>query len=97
LSLIPSLLIVLSIYYPLKAYNSVMIVGICRGGGDTRFCLFYDVFFMWTVAIPLAYTISLTSFSYVWLVYALIMVEEPLKMILGLTRLKSGKWLHCVI
>jgi hypothetical protein len=97
LSLIPSLLIVLSIYYPLKAYNSIMIVGICRGGGDTRFSLFYDVFFMWAVAIPLAYTISLTSFSYVWLVYALIMAEEPLKMILGLTRLKSGKWLHCVI
>ncbi|MGP1438712.1 MAG: MATE family efflux transporter [Treponema sp.] len=97
LSLIPSLLVVLSIYYPLKAYNSVMIVGICRGGGDTRFSLFYDVFFMWVVAIPIAYTISLTSFSYVWLIYALIMAEEPLKMILGLTRLKSGKWLHCVI
>ena len=97
LSLVPSLLIVLSIYYPLKAYNSVMIVGVCRGGGDTRFSLFYDVFFMWTVAIPLAFTISLTSFSYVWLIYALIMIEEPLKMILGLTRLKSGKWLHCVI
>ena len=97
LSLVPSLLIVLSIYYPLKAYNSVMIVGICRGGGDTRFSLFYDVFFMWTVAIPIAFTVSLTSFSYVWLIYGLIMIEEPLKMILGLTRLKSGKWLHCVI
>ena len=97
LSLVPSLLIVLSIYYPLKAYNSVMIVGVCRGGGDTRFSLFYDVVFMWTVAIPLAFIVSFTSFSYVWLIYALIMIEEPLKMILGLSRLKSGKWLHCVI
>ena len=97
LSLVPSLLIVLSVYYPLKAYNSVMIVGICRGGGDTRFSLFYDVAFMWTVAIPLAYIASLTHFSYVWLIYALIMIEEPLKMILGLVRLKNGKWLHCVI
>ena len=74
-----------------------MIVGVCRGGGDTRFSLFYDVFFMWTVAIPLAYTVSLTHFSYVWLIYALIMAEEPLKMVLGLIRLKSGRWLHCVI
>lgn len=97
LSLIPTLLLVLSIYYPLKAYNSVMIVGVCRGGGDTRFSLFYDIFFMWAVAIPLAYTVSLTNFAYVWLIYASIMSEEPLKMILGLIRLKSGKWLHCVV
>lgn len=97
LSIIPSLLTVLAIYYPLRAFNSVMIVGVCRGGGDTRFSLFYDVFFMWAFAIPLAYTISLTSFSYVYLIYACIMIEEPFKTILGLTRLKSGKWLHCVI
>ena len=97
LSIIPSLLIVLAMCYPLKAFNAVMVVGVCRGGGDTRFSLFYDVFFMWAVAIPLAYTISLTSFSYVWLIYGFIMIDEPLKTILGLARLKSGKWLHCVI
>jgi len=97
LSLIPSLLITLAIYYPLRAFNSVMIVGVCRGGGDTRFSLFYDIFFMWAVAIPLSYIISFTQFSFVWLIYATIMSEEPLKLILGLFRLKSGKWLHCVI
>lgn len=97
LSLIPSLLITLAIYYPLRAFNSVMIVGVCRGGGDTRFSLFYDVFFMWIIAIPLSYIISFTHFSFVWLIYATIMSEEPLKLILGLFRLKSGKWLHCVI
>ena len=97
LSLIPSLLITLAIYYPLRAFNSVMIVGVCRGGGDTRFSLFYDIFFMWSIAIPLSYAISFTHLSFVWIIYAAIMSEEPLKLILGLFRLKSGKWLHCVI
>ena len=98
LDIVPSLLITLALYYPLKAFNVVMIVGVCRGGGDTRFSLFYDVLFMWIFAIPLAYSIS--SFSYLsppYLIYACIMSEEPIKLILGLIRLKSGKWLHCVI
>ena len=97
LSLVPPLLITLSIFYPLKAFNSVMIVGVCRGGGDTRFSLFYDVFFMWAFAIPLAYFLLYIHFSVVWLIYACILSEEPLKMLLGLARLKSGKWLHCVV
>ncbi len=97
LSLVSPLLLTLYVYYPLKAFNSVMIVGVCRGGGDTRFSLFYDVFFMWAVAIPLAYSASYFGISTVWIIYAMIMSEEPLKMILGLARLKSGKWLHCVV
>jgi len=98
LNMIPSLLITLSLYYPLKAFNVVMIVGVCRGGGDTRFSLFYDVLFMWIFAIPLAYAISTFSNTAIpHVVYACIMAEEPIKLILGLTRLKSEKWLHCVI
>ena len=98
LNIVPSLMTTLALYYPLKAFNVVMIVGVCRGGGDTRFSLFYDVLFMWIFAIPLAYTISiLPHFALPWVVYALIMAEEPIKLIMGLTRLKSGKWLHCVI
>ena len=75
-----------------------MIVGVCRGGGDTRFSLIYDILFMWTVAIPLAFIISsFNTLAIPYVVYATIMSEEPLKMILGLARMKSGKWLHCVV
>ena len=98
LNLVPSLVITLATYYPLKAFNSVMIVGVCRGGGDTRFSLIYDILFMWTVAIPLAFIISsFNTLAIPYVVYATIMSEEPLKMILGLARMKSGKWLHCVV
>ena len=41
--------------------------------------------------------INKKSFFSLCLIYALIMAEEPLKMVLGLIRLKSGRWLHCVI
>lgn len=30
-------------------------MGVLRGGGDVKFVLFMDVFFMWVVAIPLGY------------------------------------------
>jgi len=98
LNIVPSLLMVLALFYPAKAFNVVMIVGVCRGGGDTRFSLFYDVLFMWIFAIPLAYAISLSSnFAIPYLVYACILSEEAIKLVLGAKRLKSGKWLHCVV
>lgn len=97
LSLMPPLMYALASFYPLKAFNSVMIIGICRSGGDTRFSLFYDIFFMWTASIPIAYFFSKTEFAPVWFVFCCILSEEPLKIMLGIHRLKTGKWLRCVI
>jgi Na+-driven multidrug efflux pump len=73
-----------------------MVVGICRAGGDTVFCAVYDVAFMWLLALPLAAAASFVFHAPISLIYLCLMCEDVFKMLLGLWRLKSGKWLHNV-
>ncbi|MGP1595355.1 MAG: MATE family efflux transporter [Treponema sp.] len=90
-----TLFFVLICFYPCRALNMNMVVGVFRAGGDTRFCLFYDVFFMWAAAIPLGFFAVRLGFSPA-LLYVCLMSEELFKMPCGLLRLRSGKWLHLV-
>jgi putative MATE family efflux protein len=89
--------IILALSYPFRAFNMSMVVGICRAGGDTVFCAIYDVIFMWTAALPLAAAASFLFHAPVWVIYLCVVMEEPLKVILGLWRYRSGKWLRNVI
>ena len=61
------------------------------------FCAVYDVIFMWTAALPLAAIASFLFHAPVWIIYLCVMMEEPCKVILGLWRYRSGKWLRNVI
>jgi putative MATE family efflux protein len=92
-----AMFIILSCSYPFKAFNMSMVVGVCRAGGDTVFCIFYDLFFMWCFSLPLAAAAAFLFRLPVWLIFLFIMAEEPLKAILGFRRLRTGKWLHNVI
>ena len=49
-----SVLAVMSVVLWLKAANMMMIVGILRSGGDTRFALFADIGAMWLLGVPIA-------------------------------------------
>ena len=89
--------IVLCCSYPFRAFNMAMIVGICRAGGDTVFCVIYDIAIMWLVTLPLAAFASFVLEAPVWIIYLCVLSEEALKVIFGLRRFISGKWLHTVI
>jgi len=88
--------IVLCCVYPFRAFNMAMIIGICRAGGDTVFCVIYDLGTMWLISLPLAALSAFVFGAPVWFIYLCICTEEPSKALLGLWRLKSGKWLHNV-
>jgi Na+-driven multidrug efflux pump len=88
--------IILACSYPFRAFNMSMIIGVCRAGGDTVFCAIYDLIFMWCLTLPAAAVAGFVFHAPVWVIYLCIVLEDPLKMILGLWRLKSGKWLHNV-
>jgi Na+-driven multidrug efflux pump len=89
--------LVLCCAYPFRAFNMAMVIGVCRAGGDTVFCIFYDIGMMWIVALPLGAVASFVFHAPVWVIYLCINTEEPVKMLLGLWRLKTGKWLHNVV
>ena len=88
--------IILCVMYPFRAFNMSMVVGICRAGGDTIFCVVYDVIFMWTIALPLAALAGFFFKAPVWALFLCLSSEECFKVLLGIWRLRTGKWLRNV-
>ncbi|MDR0583728.1 MAG: MATE family efflux transporter [Treponema sp.] len=88
--------IILCAMYPFRAFNMSMVVGICRAGGDTIFCVIYDVIFMWTIALPLAALAGFYFKAPVWALFLCLSSEECFKVLLGIWRLRTGKWLRNV-
>ncbi len=79
-----------------QAYNTTMVVGVFRAGGDTKFGLILDVSTLWGCSILFG---ALAAF--VWklpipLVYMIIMSDEIIKIPLTTLRYKSYKWVRNV-
>lgn len=79
-----------------RSMEFVGLIGILRGGGDNRFVLFCDVFFLWAVAIPLG------AFAGLWLrlpaplVCFILQCDILLKLLFSLPRIWGGKWVRDV-
>jgi Na+-driven multidrug efflux pump len=82
---------------PLIAANSVMIVGIFRPGGDSTFSMIMDVVPMWFLGVPLAFLAALVFRWPIEYVYLVTLSEYVVKLIFGLRRLRSGKWVHDLV
>lgn len=80
----------------IRVSNMLLVVGILRAGGDTRFGFFLDTGIMWTVSVPSALIGAFVFHLPVAGVYLLVLSEEFLKYIIGLLRLRSRRWIHNV-
>lgn len=87
-------LIVFSIFLWVKVFNFTSIVGILRSGGDTTFCLILDTGGVWLIGVPLVFLGGLVWHLPVYYVYALVYMEEVAKLIIGLPRILSKKWIN---
>jgi putative MATE family efflux protein len=87
-------LIVLAVALLIKSTNMIMIIGIIRAGGDTRYGLFVEWLTMWIYAVPAAY-ISANYFHLpVYWVATIVAFEEVIKFFLLFSRYRSKKWIH---
>jgi putative MATE family efflux protein len=87
---------VYSVVIMFQAFNTVNIVGVLRGGGDTRFAMIIDLSALWCVALPLG---SLAGLVFNWplpVVFFLLVSDEPAKFLVGVWRFRTGKWLQNV-
>ena len=89
-----NILTVLALGMSVRSANQVIIVGILRSGGDTRFSLFLDGFIIWLVGVPVTAAGEFLFHLPVHLVYALTLSEEITKFVLGLARYFSRKWIN---
>lgn len=86
-------LIVFGLFMPFKMFNYVNVVGVLRSGGDTAMCLFIDTSGVWFIGIPLAFIGGLVLKQPIHIVYAMVMLEEVYKAVIGYIRYRQKKWL----
>lgn len=89
--------LVFVLYLPFKMFNTINIVGILRSGGDTKACLFLDCTGVWFIGIPMAFLGGLVFNLPIYTVYALVLIEEIYKFILGVNRYRKKKWLRNLV
>ena len=77
-----------------RAINSINVVGILRAGGDTVFSMLLDTVALWVVGVPLVGIAALVLHWPVYLCYLCTVMEEVIKMLVGLPRFRSGKWMN---
>lgn len=87
-------LYVLSAALWMKMFNMINIVGILRGGGDTKFSMYLEMCAIWLLGVPAAFLGGLVWKLPIYAVFALTMFEELCKMLVGIHRIVSRKWIH---
>lgn len=88
--------LVMSYFVIAQSFNTTMVVGTFRSGGDTRFGLIMDVVTMWGCSILFG---ALAAFAWncsVPVVYIILMSDELIKVPITAFRYKSYRWLRNV-
>lgn len=75
------------------AVNSILTKGVLRGGGDTKFLMVADILFLWCASIPLGALAGLVWHVPGFWIYMFLKIDQFIKAIWCIFRLKSGKWI----
>lgn len=79
-----------------QSMNSILTKGVLRGGGDTKFLMVADILFLWIVSIPLGALAGLKWHLSSFWIYTLLKIDQVIKAIWCVFRLKSGKWIKMI-
>lgn len=88
------LLVIACCVMPARFFNTINIVGILRAGGDTVFSMALDAGTVWLVGVPCTAVATMALGWPIEGVFAATMVEEVVKLMAGLPRFLSGKWIN---
>ena len=90
------MMFVMSYFVVGQAFNTTMVVGVFRAGGDTRFGLIEDTVAMWGISIFIGF---LGAFVFGWsvqAVYVVLLSDEIIKIPVNWWRYKTKIWLRNV-
>ncbi|MCT4593603.1 MAG: MATE family efflux transporter [Anaeromicrobium sp.] len=87
------MIVITSIVLPARFIGGILIVGILRGGGDTKYVLRVEFMTMWFIGVPLCLIGAILFKLRIYEVYMLVTLEEVVKCVVSFTRYKSGKWI----
>lgn len=92
-----TLLIILGSILWIRMGNLIVIVGIIRAGGATRFSFLLELTTMWLIGVPFAF---IGAFVFNWpvtLIYPLVMMEEAVKLLIGIKFYTTNRWIHDLV
>lgn len=90
-------LIVLGATMFVDMINGVLITGILRGGGDTRFAMIAECSCIWLIGVPLAFFAAVTLQLPIYLALLVTRGETLFRAVILLKRYRSEKWMNTVI
>jgi len=89
-----AILTVMSMGMWIRASNHVIIIGILRAGGDTKFSLVLDGLVIWLIGVPATALGAFVFHLPIYFVYALTLTEEVTKASVGIWRYFSKRWIN---
>ena len=94
--LLKATLFVWALFITPKMLEYLLICGILRAGGDTRFCMVVDVCGNWLIGLPLAFAGVMLFHFPLPLVVGMVASADIVKAIICWYRYKQKKWI-CVL
>ena len=85
-------LFILALFMSFKFYNTIIVIGTLRSGGDTVYSMAMEITSVWLIGVPLAALGGFVLQLPVYWVVAMVNIEEVFKVLIGLPRLLSNKW-----
>ncbi len=85
----------ISSYYVVgQAINTLMIAGIFRAGGNTRYGMILDIIVMWGISVPLGVLAAFVFHAPPMIVYFVLCLDEFWKIPVVIRHYRSKKWLR---
>jgi putative MATE family efflux protein len=85
---------VLAVLQILKALTMVEVIGILRGAGDATYSMILEMVSIWVIGVPIAFISVLVWHFPLPMIYLMVGSEELAKLIIGMQRIKSKKYIH---
>ena len=87
-----NILLVKVLFSPFVTFNTALVIGILRSGGDTKYALFLEIGGVWFIGVPMAFIGALWLKLPIHYIVFMVSLEELFKTIVGLPRVISNKW-----
>ncbi|WP_419742214.1 MATE family efflux transporter [Paraclostridium dentum] len=88
--------VIMGLLMGLKSFNTLLIIGILRSGGDTKYSLFLELGCMWLVSLPLTFIFAIKG-APIYILVLFTYSEEIVKFIFGVPRALSKKWVANIV
>ena len=93
---IKKIFIIMGVMMALRTFNTFIVIGVLRSGGDTKYALFLEMGCMWLVSLPITFVAAYKGIP-IYLLVAFTYTEEIAKFIFGVPRAVSKKWANNIV